>query len=69
MTLKLWASKWGMKVFIGAVIVMGFFGPYVISLILALLCLAIWAVCRSNPRQPHDIYARTDPAISRRIVY
>ena len=36
-----------MKAFIGAVIVAGFFGPYLISLLLGALCLATWIAYRN----------------------
>lgn len=42
-----WTSL-AMKAFIAAVIVLGFFGPYVISVLLGGLCLAIWYYCRSE---------------------
>lgn len=45
-------AKLVMKSFIGTVIVLGFFGPYMISIILGLLCLAVWAGCRSGVRTP-----------------
>jgi hypothetical protein len=43
-------AKLVMKSFIGTVIVLGFFGPYMISIILGLLCLAVWAGCRYGTR-------------------
>ncbi len=42
---------WGplaMKVFIGAVIVLGLFGPHMISIMLGALCVAIWYYCRND---------------------
>ena len=48
MTFPQWAGKLAMKAFIGAVIVLGFFGPYVISIILCLVCLASWFFCRKK---------------------
>jgi len=43
---------WLMAGFITAVIVAGFFGPYVISIILTLLSVLCFAVM-SRPRRPH----------------
>jgi hypothetical protein len=48
-------AKLVMKSFIGTVIVLGFFGPYMISIILGLLCLAVWAGCRSGVRTSSDV--------------
>ncbi len=43
---------WLMAAFISMVIVAGFFGPYVISIILTLLSVLCFAVM-SRPRRPH----------------
>ncbi|MGE3245224.1 MAG: hypothetical protein AB7F96_16650 [Beijerinckiaceae bacterium] len=39
-------GQWAMKAFIGAVILLGLFGPYMISVILGGVCIAIWATTR-----------------------
>lgn len=41
-------GAWAMKAFIAAVIVLGLFGPYVISVILGALCLALWVYFRHD---------------------
>ena len=48
-------AKLVMKSFIGTVLVLGFFGPYMISIILGLLCLAVWAGCRSGVKTLSDL--------------
>ncbi len=51
--------QWAMKLFIGAVILAGLFGPYIISIILSLVCLASWLCCRNRSSEPADtIYSR-----------
>lgn len=49
-----WGS-FAMKAFIAGVIVIGFFGPYMISIILGGICLALWACTRNGDHTPgHD---------------
>lgn len=43
-----WISRFAMKAFIGAVIILGLFGPYMISIILGLLCFAAWIGSRDH---------------------
>lgn len=46
-------AEWIMSAFIGAVIVAGFFGPWVISLVLSIIMLGVWGSRRKRNRGTH----------------
>ena len=65
-----WVGKWAMKAFIGAVIILGFFGPYIISFILILLCLVSWLLCRNKNEDANSgLYTKHDTPGPRHIAY